>query len=121
MIRLSSAVVVDVDEYREALRGAIATGTSLERAHFLECAMSLSEAPLMDGADEPWVRVERAQVALDRYQALLDLSACRRELGDFEAALSTARRAILIEPEREEARLLAAQALADLGHAADAM
>ncbi|HLK14552.1 MAG TPA: AAA family ATPase [Fimbriimonadaceae bacterium] len=120
-IRLAGDVLVDVDEYRSTLKRAVQSPSTAERAELLALAADLAEQPLLEEADEPWVAAERAQLDRERYQALLDLSMCNRESGDFEAALAAARRAIAMLPEREEGRLLAVQALADLGHAADAM
>ncbi len=120
-IRLSTSVEVDLDSVRSALRVARQSSSAEERMTLFESALLMSEGALMSGADEAWVQAERTKVSNDRYEALLELSDFRRGIPDFEGALKLARRAISIDPHREEARLLAGQALADLGHTADAM
>lgn len=120
-IRLDQDVLVDVEQFRSLLRSAAKVTTSEQRIAVLAEAIDVGQEPLIEDSDDGWVIAERARLELDRYQALLDISEAHSQQGDFEAALAFARSAIAVQPSREEGRLLVVQALAALGHPADAM
>ncbi len=106
-------VTTDVADFERALQEAGRAGSSLERAQHLTQAVELYQGPLLPGLYEDWIAAEQERLAGLFGDALGALVRFLEEGGDVQAALSHARRAVAIDPLREEAqaqliRLLAA-------------
>lgn len=113
-ISLSPAVVAtDVAEFEHALKAAARAGSRLERARLLTAAVELYQGPLLPGLYENWIPAEQERLSGLFLDALGALVRHLEEGGELHAALTHARRAVAIDPLREEAqahliRLLAA-------------
>src|SRR5262249_28592465 len=98
-----------------AVQAAAQTADPRQRAHFLSTAVSLYGGELLPGYYEPWVLTERQQLAEEDLGALHGLVAALEETGDLEAALAQARRAVSVDPLREEAHYDVMRIAAALG------
>lgn len=94
-IRLSSNVVVDVDELFRAAAGV--------EAGLPGADPKLFEADLLPGWDEDWLVVDRERIRQARMHALERLSEDLRDQGRFAMALDAALSALLADPLRESA------------------
>jgi DNA-binding SARP family transcriptional activator/pimeloyl-ACP methyl ester carboxylesterase len=100
---VAEGLAVDLDRYESLLRRA-AAATGAERRSALEPAVEMGQLELL--ADEPysaWVAPAREHYRERQVQALVELAECCLDLGDHEATLAAAERAIALEPTRERA------------------
>jgi len=100
---VAEEVAVDLDRYEWLLRRAGAAAGA-ERRSALEAAVEVGRLDLL--ADEPysaWVAPAREHYRERQVQALVELAECCLELGDHQATLAAAERAIALEPTRERA------------------
>lgn len=98
----SQAVITDVEEFEAAVRAAGRQDTAEERAGCLEQALIAYRDELLPGYYEDWVLTERQRLA-DKYVDTLGLlAATYAEQGKSDEAIETARRAINVDPLREE-------------------
>lgn len=98
-----AAVRTDVAEFEAALDAAAAAPTPGEGRQRLAAAVELYRGPLLAGYYEEWVLPEQERLADRCFQALRRLSAAFEQAGDLERALDCARRAVNVDPLREEA------------------
>lgn len=98
----AEAVVTDVSQLRQALAAAKRAEEPAARADSLTRAVALYEGPLLEGYYEEWVIPERERLSEVILQALVWLSRHHSETGDLDAALDYGRRAVTIDPLREE-------------------
>jgi predicted ATPase/DNA-binding SARP family transcriptional activator len=96
------AVTTDVSEFRAALQAAERAATEAERLQALSDAVGLYRGPLLPGHHQEWVPPEQERLADLYLEAVLQLTKALEEAGEPDAALDHARRAIVVEPLREE-------------------
>ncbi len=120
-IRLrSEAVETDVGEFEAALRGAAGEPLAA-RATLLARAAELYRDDLLPGFYEEWVQPERQRLQDACLHALVELAEALALLGDLPGAVERARRAVAIDPLREETRVGLIRLLAAAGRRADAL
>lgn len=113
-ISLNPAVVfTDVAEFELALKTAARAESSLERGRLLTAAVEQYRGPLLPGLYDDWIRAEQERLSGLFLDAVGALVRHLEETGELHAALVHARRAVAVDPLREEAqahliRLLAA-------------
>jgi predicted ATPase/DNA-binding SARP family transcriptional activator len=104
-VRLNpAAFTTDVAEFEAALHAAASAGRDAERAVQLGRAVELYRGELLAGSYERWVLEQREWLAESYFQALGQLLALLEQAGDLPRALECARRGVLADPLREEAR-----------------
>jgi DNA-binding SARP family transcriptional activator len=94
------SVSVDVADLEELLRAAARAGDRAERAACLARATELYRGELLAGYYERWILGERERLAEAHLQALHELTAHLKEVGDWQGALQQARRAVSADPVR---------------------
>ncbi|HLK61219.1 MAG TPA: BTAD domain-containing putative transcriptional regulator, partial [Chthonomonadaceae bacterium] len=92
----------DVAEFERALQAADHTPVEAEQAALLESAVALYGGDLLPGYEEAWVFTERQRLADAYLGALRRLTRQRAQAHDFDRALDYARRALNVDPLREE-------------------
>ena len=103
-VRLNpEAVTTDVAEFTAALRGAERAASRAERVQRLAEATKLYRGYLLPGYYQDWIMPEQERLAGVYYQTVRRLSKALEEAGDLEQALDCARRAVAVDPLREEA------------------
>ena len=120
-LQLSPAVVTDVAEFEAGLKSASQAADAGERAVALTSAVELYQGHLLPGHYEEWITGERerlAEACLGALQQLVDLC---RETGDTERAVWFVRRALAIDPLREEAHRALMRLLIAADRRADAL
>ena len=115
-----SKVELDVDEFDRLIRNARQSMDVELREKNLMRSVQVASSPFMSTATESWIAIERIRLDVARYSALVDLGSLLLDASRADEALSCARDAIEIVPERESAHLLAIQSLCQLGHSEDA-
>ncbi|MGV3719406.1 MAG: AfsR/SARP family transcriptional regulator [Actinomycetota bacterium] len=101
-LRVSRAhCTTDVAELEAALSAA-KEGSSLERLGCLRNAMHLYRGELLPGCYGEWCLTERELLTERCIQALQQLTALLTQERDFDGALAAARRAVALDPIREE-------------------
>jgi predicted ATPase/DNA-binding SARP family transcriptional activator len=104
-VRLNAhAITTDVAEMEDALHAAASAATDGERAQHLVQAVERYNGELLAGFYESWVLEQREWLAESYFQALSQLLALLEQAGDWSRALEYARRGVLADPLREEAR-----------------
>src|SRR4051794_18541856 len=104
-VSLNPAVVAtDVAEFEQALKVAGRAGGSLERTQLLTVAVELYQGPLLRGLYEDWIPAEQERLSGLFLDALGVLVRHLEEAGELHAALAHARRAVAVDPLREEAQ-----------------
>jgi DNA-binding SARP family transcriptional activator len=107
------AVTTDVAEFQAALQAAVWAGSVTERVQRLTEAVDLYRGELLPGYYEEWVLTEQRRLAECYFQAVGELTDALAPAGEWDRAVGYARRAVGLDPLREEAhhdliRLLAA-------------
>jgi DNA-binding SARP family transcriptional activator len=97
-----AACTTDVAEFEAALQASREAGTH-ERTRRLADATALYRGELLPGFFEPWVLAERGRLGELYQHALQQLVGALEQAGDPEGALEYARRAVSVDPLREEA------------------
>jgi predicted ATPase/DNA-binding SARP family transcriptional activator/Tfp pilus assembly protein PilF len=110
----SGAVRTDVAEFEADLRRA-QNAAPRERVSLLQQATRRYRGELLPGYDDEWVLRERERLAERYLLALRELAGALEAAGDLAAALDAARRAVLLDPLREEAHLDVMRLLAATG------
>jgi class 3 adenylate cyclase len=105
-------VTTDVREFERLLDEA-AAGSKWERAQSIEDALAIYGGPLLPGHYESWITPEQERLSGLFLDAVGELITLREGSGDLAGAVSIARRAVAVDPLREEGqehliRLLAA-------------
>ena len=119
-VRLSSVVfVTDVAEFETACRMA-KEQTPGRQIELLQQAAHLYQGELLPGFYEDWILTEREHLAERHRQAMSRLTNAYAALGQFEAAIETARRAVASDPLREESRCALIRVFAQSGRSSDA-
>ncbi len=96
------AVSTDVGTFVNGVRLAGLTEDPFRKLERLEEAIDAYKGELLPGFYDEWIAQERYLLA-DRYlAAVLDLAAIRAEMGRVPQAIEAARRAVALEPLREE-------------------
>jgi predicted ATPase/DNA-binding SARP family transcriptional activator len=108
-----AACVTDVAQFEAALHAAEGAANLGERVQRLAAAAELYRGELLPGFYEEWLFPERQRLAEAYLQALHEVVALLEQAGDLPRALPWARRAVAVDPLREESqyqliRLLAA-------------
>jgi predicted ATPase/DNA-binding SARP family transcriptional activator len=99
-----ATVTTDVAEFELAITAAAKAGSSLERVQFLTEAVELYQGPLLPGFYEEWIALEQDRLTGLFFDSVAPLVNHLEEVGDTRSALTYARRAILIDPLREESQ-----------------
>ena len=97
-----AAVTTDVAEFEAALLAAEQARNETERRQFLQTAMDLYRGELLPGYYQEWVLPEQRQLNELFFQAAQALIQHLERVGDWEPALEVSRRAVGIDPWREE-------------------
>jgi predicted ATPase/DNA-binding SARP family transcriptional activator len=99
-------VSTDVAEFAEALRAATRAVTAEERSVLLARALERFDGEFLPEYTDEWVLRERARLTETRIGALEGLVALREQAGALEEAVALARRAVDLDPLREESHRL---------------
>jgi DNA-binding SARP family transcriptional activator len=99
-----AACITDVAQFEAALQLAVQAGSSsgCEQALRLIQAVELYRGELLPGCFEDWVLPERQRLSEAYLQALDQLVGLLEQTGDLHGALQYARRAVAVDPLREE-------------------
>jgi predicted ATPase/DNA-binding SARP family transcriptional activator len=119
-LKLSPAVTIDVEEFEAGLKSAPASDPAW-RAQILADAVDLYVGPLLPGFCEEWVFTERERLAEACQQALYQLEQFFQGAGELDRAVEYARRAVGLDPLREEAHANLIRLLLAAGRTADAL
>jgi DNA-binding SARP family transcriptional activator/TolB-like protein len=93
----------------------------------LQAAVEIYEGPFLDGVKSPssafeeWLQARRAEYLEHVLETLLKLASLDAAAGSHASALAYARRALILDPLREDAHRLAMRSLAALGQRANAL
>jgi predicted ATPase/DNA-binding SARP family transcriptional activator len=117
----TSRVVVDVVEFEAALRAAVRTNDSSDRARLLRTAVDLYRGDLLPGYYEDMILAERERLSQMLPGALGRLASVLAEIGDMDEALEHARRAVGVDPLREESHALLIRLYGRAGRIAEAL
>ncbi len=114
-----TAFVTDVAEFETSCRLA-KEQTPARQIELLQQAAHLYQGELLPGFYEDWILTEREHLVERHRQAMSRLINAYAALGQFEAALETARRAVASDPLREESRCALIRVFAQAGRSSDA-
>ncbi len=121
-VRLNDAVfTTDVARFEEALLSAAEARSSAELEQRLTDAAWLVGGPLLPGHYEDWVVAERERLSERCFHTICQLRALLDEAGEYARALDWARRAVKLDPLREEAHYELMRLLAAAGQPAAAL
>ena len=96
------AIQTDFGEFQKALgKARLAAGHS-ERRQALEDALGLYGGELLPGSYEDWVQAEQRLLADAYFHAVESLATLLEDDGDISQAIEHARRAVILDPFREE-------------------
>ncbi len=112
-------VRTDAAEFEEALEQAARPGADEEAC--LETALHLYRGELLRGYFEPWVVSEQQRLADRYFHAAHRLTTIRQQQGDLSSALATARRAVTVDPLREESHCLLMRLFLSAEHPVEAV
>jgi predicted ATPase/DNA-binding SARP family transcriptional activator len=115
------AITTDVREFQAALESAETAGSGIESRQYLGEAVGLYGGPLLPGYYLDWIPTEQERLADHYFDALHSLMAHLEEAGETEAALDHARRAVGVEPLREDGHRHVIRLLAASGQSAAAL
>jgi predicted ATPase/DNA-binding SARP family transcriptional activator len=115
------ACVTDVAAFQAALRAATRCRSDAERARLHAEAVERYRGELLPGSCDDWALLERERLAEAYFQAVCRLVAHLGERGDIPRALTYLRRAVAVDPLREEAHAELIRLLADTGQTAAAL
>ena len=114
-------VATDVAEFEAALKRAARQETVQARAEALTQAVGLYTGELLPGHYEEWVNGERRRLTESYVSALTDLAETLGKMGDTPAATNHIRKALLIDPLREESHCGLIRLYAGMGRSAEAL
>lgn len=97
------AFTTDVADFERALRTATQARNAPDQMPLLAQALETYKGPLLPDYDEDWIVPEQERLAQRFQQAAAQLIGLREKAGDTEGALEIARRAVSLDPVREEA------------------
>ncbi len=97
----ASAVAIDVQEFRDALRAARSAGDPAQRRRLLAKAVELYRGELLPGCYEDWILREREQLGEAYLRALGQLAKLNEQRGDVAGAVVVLRQALSAEPLAE--------------------
>jgi DNA-binding SARP family transcriptional activator len=121
-VRLNPALcATDVEEFEAILAAANRAGSTGERADQLARALELYRGELLPGHFDAWVLPERGRLSEAFVAALSQMVAHLERAGDSQSALQWVRRAIAVDPLREELHLQLIRLLAATGQLATAL
>jgi predicted ATPase/DNA-binding SARP family transcriptional activator len=115
LVGLRPGATTDVREFTAALDAAAHASSLSERAALWEAALHLYGGELLPGAYEEWVLTARLHLAERHLDALRQVALAREQMGDRDAAMEWARRAIQADPLREDAHFLLMRLYAAVG------
>lgn len=95
-------VATDVSAFKEALTAATQTRELREQERHLARAVELYRGDLLPGFYEEWILAERSRLADLFASALHTLTQVYEQLGDLDRAVECARRAVVLDPLKEE-------------------
>jgi predicted ATPase/DNA-binding SARP family transcriptional activator len=119
-VRLSPAVTTDVAELEAGLKVAAQAGEPEAEAEALAASVELYQGDLLPGYYDEWVLTERRRLAEACLSALRRLTRLLRDAGDLERALQYGRRAVAMDPLREDAQCELMRLYIAAGRPADA-
>ena len=96
------ATDTDVGKFQRAIRRARLGENRLDRIEALREALGAYAGELLPGFYEDWVQTEQRRLAEMYFQAVKDLLGLLEDRGDIPQALDYARRAVAMEPLRED-------------------
>lgn len=115
-VQLNAEVVTtDVAEFEAALESAGAADSESECAQWLAEAVDLYRGEFLPGFYQDWVVSEQRRLADLYYSAVQRLTAHFAKAREWESALDCARRAVAVDPLREEAHCDLMRLLAEAG------
>src|SRR5262249_54959521 len=117
----SAACDSDWGDFESALDAAREAADPAARLQHLSAAVACYKGELLPGSSEPWVVTERGRLETRYLDALLQFAAALEAAGDLEAAFATARRAVGVDPLREEAHYDVMRLAAALGQPSTAL
>src|SRR5262249_35799074 len=97
------SVGTDVRDFESLLSASARVNLADEEAALLERAIATYTRPLLAGYSEDWIPPEEERLADRFFDAAWRLAAIAEEAGDLPRAVSAARRAVSIDPLREDA------------------
>ena len=115
------AIQTDAGDFRKALRKARLGGGRAARIQALQDALELYGGELLPGAYEDWVQTEQRRLADSYVQAVESLAGLLEDIGDISQAIEHARRALSMDPLREESHQLVMRLCAAAGQPAAAL
>src|SRR5438132_5403725 len=115
------AIQTDVGEFQKSLRKARAGAAHSERIQALQDAVEVYGGELLPGFYEDWVQTEQRRLIGFYFQAVESLTALLEESGDLSQALEYARRALAMDPLREESHQSVMRLCAAAGQPAAAL
>jgi predicted ATPase/DNA-binding SARP family transcriptional activator len=116
-----NSITTDVAMFEAALQKAEAADSIGERTRHLADAIALYRSQLLPGYYEEWILPEQERLAALFFRAAHRLTMLLQEAGESDRALDYARRAVRIDPLREEAREDLMRLLAAMGQPAAAL
>lgn len=116
-----AAVITDVADFEAALRTAAPTADPTERAKILLQAAELYRGELLPGFYDDWITPERERWAKAFLGTLSQLTSTLEQMGDLNQAIDYARRAVSVDPLREEAHGELMRLYAAAGQPSDAL
>lgn len=111
----SSLYTTDTMEFEAALHQAAKTADPVQKAAALEKAVNLYRGSLLPGFDAWWIASERQRLSDLYLGALRRLVRQMAEAHDYDLALDYARKAVLVDPVREESHRSMMRLYAALG------
>jgi len=113
-------LIVDIDEFERFRALALAAEEEDRKIDLLQHALQVADAPFFADSNEDWIQIERMRLNVMRCNAMVDLGNLLLPADRAAEALDLSQAAIAMAPEREDAHLVAIQALRKLGHHGDA-
>ncbi|MCW5935071.1 MAG: tetratricopeptide repeat protein [Fimbriimonadia bacterium] len=114
-------VDTDVREFEKIIKLAARANSEPEQYQFLTQALALYKGTLLPGYYEDWVVTEQVHLENLYFGAVKQATHLLEQNEDWEAALATARKAVSVDPLREESYLILMRLLASAGQSAEAL
>ncbi|MEO7718851.1 MAG: BTAD domain-containing putative transcriptional regulator [Capsulimonas sp.] len=120
-VRLSADVSTDVSQFEDAMASASRADTAETRVKALRRAVDAYGGELLPGYYDDWVLGERRRLEEEYLTALSRLAQALSDTGDRDQALEYARKAVRLDPLREESHADVIRVLAADGRIAEAL